>query len=131
MPVTVVTSDAPRTLRYTFAGDWPTSREHSDTSAQLRAAGHLTANTKALFDIRAAENLPHLNEMDHASGLTTANARWPLVRGFLVNEGVQFGVARQMQMVAPYDLSIYIFTGAAEAESWLCSESALKQGVEE
>ena len=72
MPIDVDTSDAPRFLRFTLIGTWPSLEEQRDLRLRLVHALQLTAGTRALIDLRAVENTPSYHE---ANAIVAAAAR--------------------------------------------------------
>ena len=47
------------------------------------------------------------------------HSAWPLRRAYLVGSAVQFGLARQMQAMAPPPMQLQVFSVEREALQWL------------
>ncbi len=116
MAIIIDRSQAPALLRYTLTGSFPTLQEQSTVREGEIAAGSLTAETRGLIDVREVTSLPHVDQIMTRSGQP---ATWPLRRAYLVKPGEQFGVARQMQILAPARMQIAVYTDEQEALAWL------------
>ena len=90
---------------------------------QLREAGTLTAKTRALIDVRVATRMPSLNEIQARRGTELSEHHWPLRRAYVVRGAAQYGVVRQMQAYAPWQMQIGVFTDETIALEWLCGEN--------
>ena len=118
MSVEVDTTSAPEILIFTVTDPWPTIDEFSALRQQLIDAGHLTAASRALIDIRAV----HTPGYPEANAIVAAGVKagaFPLHRAYLVGSAVQFGFSRQLQSLAPANMEIEIFTNEANALGWL------------
>jgi hypothetical protein len=81
----------------------------------------LTADTRALIDIRAVADTPHYDGVETLIAAAERHACWPLRRAYLVGSPSQYGVVRQMQAMAPTTVQIDIFNVESEALAWLTS----------
>jgi len=100
-------------------GDWPSIAELGALRQQLIAAGQLTEQTKGLFDLRMVASVPMYSQVQEIVAAAMKQGGLPLRRGYLVGASIQFGLVRQMQALAPPQISIEIFTNEAAARSWL------------
>lgn len=117
VPIDVDTTRAPGILIFTIRDEWPPLDDLLEMRARLVTAGHLTAETRALVDVR------HVTPA--SCGKTTQGLHCgmpddlPLVRGYLVASVEQFGFAQQLQAVAPPGPRVEIFTDEGNALRWL------------
>jgi hypothetical protein len=121
VPISCDVDDAPRSIRLIVSGEWPPITELAAVRQQLISAGHLTDQTKALFDIRMVASIPPYSQVKDMVEAAMKQGGLPLQRAYLVGAAVQHGVVRQMQALAPPQIRIEIFTNEAEAVSWLSS----------
>lgn len=119
MALTVDASDAPRILRLTIEDEWPRPDEQSTWRKTMIAGGKITAETRTLIDIRGMTQLPKYEELQDIIAGIVRDGGWPLHRAFLTATSAQFGVARQLQLMAPQSLSVEVFDDVNEAEAWL------------
>ena len=103
-------------------GEWPAITELAAVRQHLISTGQLTAQTRVLFDIRMVASVPPYSKVEEIVGAAMKQGGLPLRRAYLVGSAVQHGVVRQMQALAPPQISIEIFTNEAEAVSWLSSQ---------
>jgi hypothetical protein len=115
-------NEAPRAIRLNVTGEWPPIAELAAIRQQLISAGQLTAQTKALFDIRMVASIPPYSQVREIVDAAMKQGGLPLRRAYLVGAAVHHGIVRQMQALAPKEIGIEIFTNEAEAESWLSTE---------
>jgi hypothetical protein len=118
MSVEVDTTSAPERLIFTVTDPWPTIDEFSALRRQLMDAGHLTAASRALIDIRAVRT-PGYHEANAIVAAGVKAGALPWHRAYLVGSAVQFGFSRQLQALAPANMEIEIFTNEASALDWL------------
>ncbi len=104
-----------------MSGEWPPIAELAAVRQGLITAGHLTDQTRALFDIRHVASVPPYFQVKDMVEAAMKQGGLPLQRGYLIGAAVQHGVVRQMQALAPPQIHIEIFTNEAEAASWLAS----------
>lgn len=119
MPIACDLDDAPRSIRLTVTGDWPSIVELGALRQQLIAAGQLTDQTRGLFDLRMVASVPMYSQVQEIVAAAMKQGGLPLRRAYLVGASIQFGLVRQMQALAPPQISIEIFTDEAAARSWL------------
>ena len=119
MPIFCDVDDAPRAIRLVVSGDWPAIAELTAVRQQLLSLGHLTVETKALFDIRMVASVPPYSQVKEMVEAAMKQGGLPLRRAYLVGAAVHYGIVRQMQALAPPQISIEIFTNAEEAVLWL------------
>jgi len=119
VPISLDISDAPRAIRFTVTGEWPPITELTEIRERLISSGQLTAQTRALFDIRMVASIPAYSSVEEMVGAAMKQGGLPLRRAYLVGAAVQHGLVRQMQALAPPQISIEIFTNEADAVSWL------------
>jgi len=121
VPISLDISDAPRAIRLTVTGEWPPITELTEIRQRLISSGQLTTKTRALFDIRMVASIPPYSSVEGMVGAAMKQGGLPLRRAYLVGAAVQHGIVRQMQALAPPQISIEIFTNETEAVSWLSS----------
>jgi len=121
VPISLDISDAPRAIRFTVTGEWPPITELTEIRQRLISSGQLTLQTRALFDIRMVASLPPYSSVEEMVSAAMKQGGLPLRRAYLVGAAVQHGLVRQMQALAPPQISIEIFTNETEAVSWLTS----------
>jgi hypothetical protein len=103
LPLSADTSDAPRFLRITVSGDWPSFDERAAFRRQLISDQHMQPHTRALIDLRGLTSLPAHGDVD----AIVAAAR---------REG---GIARMLKQSAGPGTLVEIFKDAQEAETLL------------
>ena len=119
MPIDLDTSEAPSFIRVTLRGEWPTIEEQREARLQAMAAGHLTADTRALLDFRGLATTAGYSEVEPMIAAAMKDGGWPLFRAYVVGTGIQFGLVRQMKALAPPHIEIEVFTDEQEAQMWL------------
>jgi hypothetical protein len=116
MPVTCDTAEAPFLVRYSFDGKW-LARELNERRLALIEAGHLTAASAVLFDLRRSTSSPKLAELQP---MMEKNAIWPVCRAFLVATPSQADVARELQaLLGPHSVINETFDDERKALAWL------------
>ena len=118
MPISCDLEDAPRSIRLTVTGEWPPIAELAAIRQQLIDNGHLTEHTKGLFDVRMVASVPRYSDVQEIVAAAMKQGGLPLRRAYLVGASIQFGLVRQMQALAPPQISIEIFTDEASALAW-------------
>lgn len=118
LPVDLDVSQAPGYIRLNLTGELPTVQDQGTLRRELMARGHLTADTRALLDLRGVTRMPKYSEIQQIVAAATADKGWPLRRAYLVMPGVQFGFVRQLQAIAPPEVTIDLFTTESEALEW-------------
>ncbi len=68
MPIDVDPLLAPRVVRVTFSGSFPTLDEQRELRRRVKASPHWTPDTCGLLDFRAVENLPTIEELEQGRG---------------------------------------------------------------
>jgi hypothetical protein len=124
MAIAVDSAHAPRLLRLSVDGAWPTVKEQSVMWAALIDQGFLTAETRALIDIRLVLDTPRFNAVQSMVISAERRSSWPLCRAYLVESPTQFGLVRQMQALAPATMQIEIFKVESDALAWLWAEES-------
>ena len=119
MPISCDVDEAPRAIRLVVTGEWPPINELAALRQHLIETGHLTAQTRALFDIRMVTSVPPYSQVKEMVGAAMKQGGLPLRRAYLIGAAVQHGIVRQMQALAPPQVSVEIFTNEAEAAQWL------------
>lgn len=119
MAVVTHTAEAPGFIRVTVRGPWPSIKEMRQLWTGLIRTGHLTVETRALIDIRYVDSTPHYGEVREIVAAALEHSAWPLRRAYLVGSAVQFGLARQMQAMAPPPMQLQVFSVEREALQWL------------
>jgi hypothetical protein len=124
VPISCDLDDAPRSIRLTVTGNWPSIAELGAIRQQLISTGLLTEKTKGLFDLRMVASVPMYSQVAEIVGAAMRQGGLPLQRAYLVGTSVQYGLVRQMQALAPPQISIEIFTHEMEALEWLSNSKA-------
>jgi hypothetical protein len=119
MPIAVDTSDAPQFVRWTITGPWPAISDVAIVRERLIADGHLTAQTRGLWDIRDVETIPSYAEVTPMIESARRAGGLPWYRAYVVGSAEQFGIVRRMKAMAPADYRIEIFFNDADALAWL------------
>jgi hypothetical protein len=119
MPIAIDTSEAPSFIRFTLSGAWPTHEQQRELRLQLIGAGQLTAQTRAMIDLRDVVELPAYAEANSILAAAAKDGALPRLRAYLVGSAVQYGLARQFKSAAGPAAQIGIFTNEHEALEWL------------
>lgn len=119
MPFSVDSTLAPAILRITLSEDWPSREEQRVWRLTSMKSGLLTPTTKVLIDARPLKRFPHFHEMDAVIAAAVSEGSLPLYRAYLASPGIQFGIFRQFQLMAPKHITVEVFTELQEAEHWL------------
>jgi hypothetical protein len=119
MAIQVDATGAPRILRLTIGESWPGLEEQRSWRQSMIESGQITAETRALIDVRSLTQLPKYEELQGILNGIMRDGGWPLQRAFLTSTVAQFGVARQLQLMAPPTISVEVFNDLNEAEAWL------------
>jgi len=119
MAFQVDATGAPRIVRMTLGEDWPGLAEQRAWRLSMIESGKITAQTRALIDVRGLARLPNYEDLQEILSGIIRDGGWPLQRAFLTSTAAQFGVARQLQLMAPQTLTVEVFTDPNEAEAWL------------
>jgi hypothetical protein len=124
MPIAIDTSRAPARVLITITGPWPAREEVAALRSRLITAGQLNESTRALFDIRAVESVPHYLEVGRMVAAATSQGGLPLTRAYLAASAEQQNVVGLMQSLAPPTIRVEMFTDEAAALAWLAAEPA-------
>ncbi len=117
--IDVDTTDAPAFLRITPRGAWPAIDEQREAREHAIAAGHLTRQTRALFDLRELSSIANYTEVEKMIEAAMKLGGVPLFRACVVGSAVQFGLVRQMKALAPPSIELEVFTNEEDALLWL------------
>ena len=90
-----------------------------EVRSRLIANAHLTAETRALFDLRNVETVPNYHEVAAMIAAAMRVGGWPRTRAYIVASALQFGIVRQMKALAPPEVHLEIFFDEGEAVTWL------------
>jgi hypothetical protein len=85
----------------------------------LIASGHLTPATRALIDVRDVLTPLYTEAERVVIAAAMADGGLPLVRAYLIGSAVQFRFARQLQVLAPGQTRIEVFSNEQAAFMWL------------
>lgn len=119
LPLTADTSDAPRFLRITIAGDWPSFEERANFRRDLIAAGHLASETRTLIDLRGLMTLPAHGDVDSIVSVARREGGLTRLHAYVVDSVDQVVLARTLKHSAGAGTVVEIFKDAQEAETWL------------
>jgi hypothetical protein len=122
LPIDVDASEAPAFLRWFVRGEWPSIAEMGEVRARLIANGQLTAETRALFDLRNVETVPGYHEVAPMIVAAMKSGGWPRHRGYIVGSALQCGLVQQMQALAPPEIHVEVFFNQLDANQWLRSQ---------
>jgi hypothetical protein len=111
-------SRAPELVRITIAGGWPSAEELARMRENLVPAGHLTAATRVLVDVRDVTALPPAGELRESIEAARLAGVMPARRAYLALRGVQANLLSMAQVLAS-DPTVEIFTTEEEALTWL------------
>jgi len=107
-------SDSPNFIRFTLTGEWPTSEQQRQLRESLSATGELTADTRALVDLRELAALGPVDPVTSAKdGLITR------VQAYLVATSEQHHFARQCRIASGPGRVLEIFIEERAALEWL------------
>jgi hypothetical protein len=119
MPLDADTSDAPRFLRITITGDWPSFDERAAFRKQLLADGHLNNDTRMLIDLRGLETLPAAGDIDAIVSSARRDGGLPRLHAYVVTTVDQIVVARMLKHSAGPGAVVEIFKEDQDAVTWL------------
>jgi hypothetical protein len=112
-------SYAPHMLHYSWRGPAPTADQLTTLRQQMAEAGHLTAWTGLLVDMRALTTLPSYADLRASITRDRADRMTARTIAFLVDTVAQYGVGRQWEMLLPSGVACAVFTDEATARAWL------------
>lgn len=119
LPIAIDTSEAPSFLRFTLMRSWPTIEQQRELRVKLMDAGQLTAQTRAVIDLRDVAEVPNHTDANAILAAPAREGGLPRLRAYLVGSAVQYGMARQFRSMAGAAAQIGIFTDEHEALEWL------------
>jgi len=112
-------SDSPNFIRFTLTGEWPTSEQQRELRESLSATGELTADTRALIDLRDLAAVGPADPVASAKdGLVTK------VQAFLVATSEQHHFARRCRIASGPGRVLEIFIEERAALEWLWNADA-------
>jgi hypothetical protein len=117
--LTVDVTNAPVVVRYAWRGPRPTPIELTRLHKHLAGAGHLTADSGLLIDMRAMTTLPSLDELRATMARLRADGSPPRAAAFVAGTALQYGVARQHEMLLPHTVQAGVFSDEVDALEWL------------
>ncbi|HUQ89556.1 MAG TPA: hypothetical protein VM096_18480 [Vicinamibacterales bacterium] len=119
VPLTVDTSDAPRFVRITISGEWPSFEDRATFRKQLIAAGHLKPETRTLVDLRGLTTLPAHGDVDSIISAARRDGGLPRLHAYIVDTVDQIVLARMLKHSAGAGTVVEIFKDVQEAETWI------------
>jgi hypothetical protein len=117
--LTVDVTDAPVVVQYAWRGPAPTPIQLTRLHKHMAGAGHLTADTGLLIDMRAMTTLPSLDELRATMARIRADGSPPRAVAFVAGTALQYGVARQHEMMLPHTVQVGVFSDEPDALQWL------------
>ena len=122
MAISCDTSDAPTFIRFKLEDDCASAEELIALRRALIRSGQLTGKSCVLVDLRSAHILPELEELLAAFQV---DGVWPICRAFVVNNEVQYEMARRLQSALRDQTTInQIFRDETPAMEWLAALAA-------
>jgi hypothetical protein len=119
LPLHADTSDAPRFVRITLTGAWPSFDERAAFRRRLVADGHMKADTRALIDLRGLMTLPAHGDVDAIVATAQREGGLPRLHAYIATTVDQIIVARMFKLSAGAGTIVEIFKDVHEAETWL------------
>ena len=119
LPLHADTSDSPRLLRITIAGEWPSFDERAVFRKRLMAEGHLKPDTRTLIDLRGLTTLPAHGDVDAIVSAARRDGGLTRLHAYIVTNVDQIVLARMLKKSAGVGTIVEIFKDAQEAETWL------------
>ena len=119
LPLDSDISDAPRFLRITVSGDWPSFDERATFRRSLITAGHLKPETRTLIDLRELTNLPAHGDVDSIVAAARREGGLTRLHAYVVTSVDQIVLARMLKHSAGPGNIVEIFKDIQEAETWL------------
>jgi hypothetical protein len=121
MPIEVETSEAPAFLRYRYSGPFPSVDAQALVRERLIAAGHLTAATIALMDVRDLDAVADDDTLARTVAAALQRGGWPRRRAYLIDPGKHRDMIEQFKQLAMTTVTTAAFTDEGEALAWLRS----------
>jgi len=119
LPLTADTADAPRCLRITITGDWPSFEERAIFRRDLMAAGHLAPETRTLVDLRGLTTLPAHGDVESIVSAARRDGGLARLHAYVATSVDQIVLARMLKHGAGAGTVVEIFKDLQEAETWL------------
>jgi hypothetical protein len=119
VPLTADTSDAPRVLRITINGEWPSFDERATFRRDLVTNGDLKPETRTLVDLRGLTTLPAHGDVDSIVSAARREGGLPRLHAYIVTTVDQIVLARMLKHSAGVGTIVEIFKDLKEAETWL------------
>ena len=119
LPLSADTSDAPRFLRITVTGEWPSFDERTTFRRQLLADGHLKPETRTLVDLRGLTTLPAHGDVDSIVAAARREGGLTRLHAYVVTTVDQIVLARMLKHSSGPGTVVEIFKDVPEAETWL------------
>ena len=119
VPLTADTSDAPRFLRITISGEWPSFDQRAAFRKQLIGEGQLKPETRTLVDLRGLTTLPAHGDVDSIVAGARREGGLPRLHAYIVTSVDQIVLARMLKQSAGLGTVVEIFKDEQEAETWI------------
>lgn len=119
MPLHADTSDAPRFLRITVSGEWPSLDDRAAFRRQLIKDGYMRPDTRALIDLRGLTTLPSHGDVDAIVSAARTDGGLTRLHAYIVTSVDQMVIARMLKQSAGPGTVVEIFKDVQEAETWL------------
>lgn len=113
------TSDAPRFVRITVSGEWPSFDDRAAFRRQLIADRHIRPDTRALIDLRGLTTLPAHGDVDAIIAAARRDGGLTRLHAYVVTTVDQTVLARMLKQGAGPGTIVEIFKDPQEAETWL------------
>ena len=113
------TSDSPRLVRITIAGEWPSLDERAAFRKRLKDGGHIKPDTRTLIDLRGLTTLPAHGDVDAIVSAALRDGGLTRLHAYIVTNVDQMVLARALKKSAGVGTMVEIFKDAQEAETWL------------
>jgi hypothetical protein len=119
MPIQVERHFAPGLLMYRYVGAPPSPEEQADLRRELIARGQLTAETRAVMDLRALDGLPSDEEMARTIKLAMENHAWPRRRAYVVLPWMHLRLLQAIEAQAGAAITMAAFMDERAAVEWV------------
>lgn len=119
MAIEVDTSDAPAFLRYRYYGSFPSLEEQAAVRNRLIEFGALTADTRALMDIRELTEVADDTILAKTVAAALERGGWPKRRAYLIQPAMHLHMISQFQDLAMTTVTTAAFVDEQEALAWL------------
>ncbi|HEX6163664.1 MAG TPA: hypothetical protein VFZ31_09880 [Vicinamibacterales bacterium] len=119
MPLSADTSDAPRFIRITVTGEWPSFDERQTFRRQLITDRHIQPDTRALIDLRGLTTLPAHGDVDAIVAAARRDGGLTRLHAYVVATVDQIVLARMLKQSAGPGTIVEIFKDPQEAETWI------------